>query len=246
MILPMPELTPIQQIRQRNFARLVRERYGNNNDAARAWGMSASQVSNYARGTRGMGEKLARRIERAAKLADGSLSIEYREHEQPQAQIGIPNEHALKINDNLTDRSHNRSTQERVFVQNFHEWQSAGSSNALPRVSVSASLLARHGLSVDDVKYIEMPDESQSDRIRAGDLVVINVAWDGDVKSDQVYALMIGGVLTLRKAEVLPNTDVVLKCHSERYTDTTIKSADLPSLDIAGVVITFEPQTLNI
>jgi len=66
------ELSDLQKIRKSNFVFLVKEIGGQTATSAKL-DMSKSLVSRYANGTKGIGEKLARKIEKSAKKYEGFL-----------------------------------------------------------------------------------------------------------------------------------------------------------------------------
>lgn len=231
----MKTQTNDQLLRQRNFAKLVRERYGSNIDAAKALGLSNSQVSDYARGSRNMGEKLARRIELAAGLPAGSLS--------KQLDFGVA-ENIVNF-PTLSDTVDAGSTKGRIYVQSYAAFTGKSEQEDV-FMSVPTTLLSKLGLNVDSVKSLIMPDESQSSRIRQGDKIAINISWDKSIRNNVTYALEIGGVYTLRKAEFLPTRQLLLKCRNSSYTDVSISEFEIDNLKIIGEVITFEPASLSV
>jgi hypothetical protein len=65
----MTKLTPVQQVRRKILQRLIRERFGGNaSEASRKAKSSHQYVWQVTSGHRGMGDRAARKIERALKL----------------------------------------------------------------------------------------------------------------------------------------------------------------------------------
>ena len=106
-------------------------------------------------------------------------------------------------------------------------------------MTVPASLLVTLGIDASQLANIKMPDDSQADRIRKGDLIAINLAWSGNIKNDTLYAVKIGDSYTLRLTAVQANKSVILRCKNGNYPDENIPEDDIAGLDILGEYVCF-------
>lgn len=146
---------------------------------------------------------------------------------------------------NLSDRMNSPAKEAgrnegHVYVQSYELWR--GEVEAEIRfMTVPVDWLETEGLIVDQIKTIEMPDNSQADRIRKGDIVAVNVVWDGNVKNDTMYAIRIGGQHTLRRTAFQANGNLILRCRNdEEYPDETVSRYEISELDILGEFLRFQ------
>ena len=110
-------------------------------------------------------------------------------------------------------------------------------------MSAPTAWLESNGLRADQLKTIEVPDDSQADRIRRGDWVAINIEWGGKLKNDETYAVRIGGEYTLRRVAWQANGSLTLRCRNEDYPDEVVQAQDVDSLDILGSFARFQGNT---
>lgn len=126
-----------------------------------------------------------------------------------------------------------------VYVESYEYW-AGRSSKEIRFMSVPREWLARHKLPTASVKSIAMPDDSQAERILAGDLVAINIHWGDTMKNDTLYAMTIGGLYTLRRTAYTATGDIILRCrNSVRFPDEQISKADIVQLDVIGEFVGF-------
>lgn len=120
-----------------------------------------------------------------------------------------------------------------VYVHSYELWRGEVESE-IRLMSVPSHWLEANGYTADQLKNIQMPDDSQADRIRKGDLVAVNIEWGGTLKNDTLYAVLIGNKYTLRRTAFQANKSLVLRCRNDQYPDETIEEPDIGTLDILG------------
>lgn len=134
------------------------------------------------------------------------------------------------------------SNQGHVHVQSYEMWCGIVEQE-IRFMSVQAAWLAAEGVDADQLVSIEMPDNSFADRILKGDYVAINVDWGGAFVSNEVYAVMIGGSYTLRRAIIQASGKLVLQCRNRDFPDDVVEPGDIESLDVLGIFAQFQGMT---
>ena len=231
----------VMEERRKRFSDLLGH-YRGQSEAAEKLGFSSPQpVSNLKNGHKNMGEDVARRVEEKAGLPAGALvdplNIMWPFDFDDDQFTGV-REPSFSDN-NYSNSMDVRSATGGAYVQSFEYWKGLVK-NEIRQMSVSKIWLATSEYKIDQLKTIEMPDDSQSDRIRKGDTVVVCVDWGGTLKHDTLYAVRLGGQYTLRRTAHQANGNILLRCRNRDYADETIESSSVDKLDILGEFVRFE------
>ena len=230
----------VMEERRKRFSDLLGQ-YTDQSDAAERLGFASPQpVSNLKNGHKNMGEEVARRVEKKAGLPAGALvdplnvvwpfDFEVNQENQVREPASTYN-----ISDNI-DAPYATGG---AYVQSYEHWKGIVE-NEIRHTSVSKNWLADSGYNIGQLKTTEMPDDSQKDRIRKGDTVVVCVEWGDTLKHDTLYAVRLGGQYTLRKTAHQANGNILLRCRNRDYADETIESSSIEKLDILGEFARFE------
>ena len=234
----------IRKERQRRFCLLL-EDYSNQEEAAIALGFaSLSPVSNYKNGHKIMGEKVARQIEQYANLPKGTfvepLSTPWLGHDSShlidntkEGESGSIFQ-SLKVVEKPTKYAQ---------IQSFELWRGV-LQNETRHMTVTVDLLDSLGLRAGNLRSIEMPDESQSGRIRKGDHIAINIKFEAPPKNNAMYAVKLGDQYTLRRFVYRANGGITLSCSNPDYPDESISSDEINDLDILGEFALFQGTTV--
>lgn len=84
------------------------------------------------------------------------------------------------------------------------------------------------------IGLVQCVDDSMSDSINMGDVVLID---NSQSRGNGVFALRIGGELTVRRLQFSPDGSIKLISDNPSYEDHVVAPADTKRLDIAGKVI---------
>lgn len=233
----------IRKERQRRFCLLL-EDYKNQEEASVALGFSSlSPVSNYKRGHKAMGEKVARQIELYADLPKGvfvdPLKTPWRIHDSSQFSDRTNEGHSdsiLETSNIVTD------AEKYARIQSFEHWRGSVE-NEIRHMNIPLESLSALGLHANQLKSIEMPDESQFSRIRKGDHVVVNIEFTAPPKNNTVYAIKLGGQYTLRRVSYKASGGLTLSCSNVDYPDDSVSADEIASLDILGEFVLFQGTT---
>lgn len=226
-------LTPVQKIRKQNFKLLI-QKYGSNVAAGHALSMSEQQVSNYSTAAKGMGEKLAARIEEAAKLKTGSLSSpDFEAHLHATNNAG-----SMARQKVIASITAVQSSPGYFRLQTYDDW--IGDNQGISLMSVPVDWLKEQNLDPNSLKTIKMPDESQRGLVGMGFDVAVNIGAKDTIVNDLHYAIKIGGVITIRRFEIQYNDDIIMRCTNPDFTDQRVISNDVESLEIIGVAVRFQ------
>lgn len=126
-----------------------------------------------------------------------------------------------------------------IYVESYEYW-SGDVASEIRFMSVPISWLKNEGYSSDQIKSIEMPDESQSGLVNQGFEIAINIEWGSKPLDNLYYALEIGGRITLRRIEYQYNGDLILRCLNEKFNDQRVSEAEIKDLRIVGVAVKFQ------
>lgn len=125
------------------------------------------------------------------------------------------------------------------YVQSYELWRNEVAQE-IRFMSVPQDWLEKNGYSVDQLKSMNMPDDSQAPRVRRGDTIVVNIEWGTILQNDCIYAVKLGGQYTLRRIAYRSNGCVVLSCANGNYADETIGKTEISNIDVLGQAVRFE------
>lgn len=183
-------------------------------------GIAQSQLSQWAgtgKNSRNMNEHSARKIEKAARKNTGWLD-----------------------SDTLSDTPQDPRGKPRLLYVRSYEAKHEGAVSEPRVMTLPADWIKDEGFSLSDLSTIEMPDDSQADRIRRGDYIAIDESWEGDeFDSDDFYAVNLGGLKTLRRATRTASGEVRLECKNSEYSPEIVTVEKMREI-LLGVAVRFQ------
>ena len=131
-----------------------------------------------------------------------------------------------------------------AYVQSYEFWR--GKTKTETRfMSVTLEWLESKGLVAGQLKSVEMPDDSQEGLVSKGYIIIVNVEWGEKLVNGAYYAIEIGGLITVRRADYEHNNDIVLTCMNPKYRDLSVPKNDVPALNIIGSAVRFQGDFPN-
>ena len=226
--------------RTRRFAGLVKTFKGQA-DAASELGFTTVQlVSNYKNG-KNMGEETALRIEEMGKLPPGSLLNPLNTEwflDEPEKPLDT----GKKYSGNIAP-SHGVSEREKGHydVESYELWQGFVEKDARA-MSIPKEWFEKEGYKPEQIKFITMPDDSQAGIVSKGFDIAINVNWNGEIKNNCYYGVVLGGTPTVRGLEYQYDGSLVLTCNNNKFKDQEVPEKDLEKLKemIIGIPVKFQ------
>lgn len=227
--------------RKRRFALLLKN-YKNQQEAGDALGLgSVSQVSNLKTGEKSMGEEIARRLEQLADVPKGYF-VNPLEGESNLSETTVNSSQTDTIGPvtlNATNQGDSTNIDRTVRIQDYSDWVSS-TNEKLIGMSVSHRLLVQKGIKAEDLKSIEISDDSNTGFLNRGAAVAINVNFESPIKNGSYYAIALGGVVTIRLIDYQFNNDIYLRCNNDAITDQLVPASEVQSLDIRGIAVAYE------
>lgn len=139
------------------------------------------------------------------------------------------------ITEPLESISRNRG---HVYVQSYELFKKEVAEE-VRFMSVPAEYLRMNDLTAGQIKSIEMPDSSQSERVIKGDYIGIDVEWSGVIESNKYYAICIGGIRTIRRIVIKADESLILCCKNSEFPEETYTKEEAKALKILGRAVLF-------
>jgi len=95
--------------------------------------------------------------------------------------------------------------------------------------------LRRIGVSPRFARLMVCQGDSMHDTISDGDLMLVDVGVR-EVASAGIYVLVYGGLVIVKRVQVLRDRSILLKSDNPRYDSETVPAHDLPELSVEGRV----------
>ena len=234
MLIIMKSLTQVQKLRHRRFVQLVAG-FKNQELAGIALGMSTQQVSNYVTGSKGMGEKLAERIELSAGKPAGWLSTD------GDDLMDVPSIAKYRI------RYLKEGNKDEVTIKQFKDirWAAgAGSVNSeygeIDDLSFKRSYMERNNLRPESCIAAAASGRSMEPTINDGDIMLINLLEKNiRAKDGLIFAFVVGNDCRVKRVFTTMSGDIRLvsdNLDKSEYPDEIITASATDQLHVAGRV----------
>lgn len=211
----------MKQLAERSGARVGKQRIF----AERA-DMAPSHVSQIVQQRRSMGQQVARRIEQKLSLPEGVMDL---------PNLGINEE---QEGDTLTSR-YTHAKRVAGTCQVGDDGAVAWEREEIdPRYAFHRDWLDARGIALHRCRLIEIRDPANAPYLNPGDDALIDTG-DREIRSDQVYALMVGG--DIRVQRVRHRADGILEIRSDQasslYPVETVPAEHIGRLNVLGRVV---------
>ena len=239
---PKANLTPVQKERRRRFEMLV-DRYQDQDEAAKELGFNTTgQVSNLVTGSRGMGGRIAQRLDEVMGKPKGVFTL----------ALDVPWPGFLESNQKGAGAIKSGGAGFHENIYDISDYGQAGSyelhigdiESEIRLMSIPRELLEEHGFDIENVKTVVINDDAQAPSCIKGNYVAFNVGHKPPMKNNTYYVIEIGGDLTLRKTSFRPDGTLVLKCTNPIYDEHIITPDNIRLIKVIGEFVCFLGITL--